>query len=290
MLTCALAACAAEEARIHYPSFEIFTSSRMFKVGAGDLEKVDLAKLSEQLESLDGAHREAADFARQLFPGEHPEDDGTTAELLPKAAPGSRGVLPLAPVVMMKLEPLWQLRSWSDDQVALARDGATILTRIEGVPAVEFASGDDDTNRAALEQLVRWFHGEVARPEQLAAMIFTLDDGPFVGLPYDMESVLPADWSKRIDAHMELRLSEVAREDEAWVMQCVRDGEPIWTRVISGRPLGMVESVGFIDVAPVSVGSYGWHVPFWVSWTYGREQAHLYLDSRGELLFYFLSW
>lgn len=32
------------------------------------------------------------------------------------------------------------------------------------------------------------------------------------------------------------------------------------------------------------------HVPFQVIWTYGREQAHLYLDSESNMLFYYLSW
>ncbi len=78
---------------------------------------------------------------------------------------------------------------------------------------------------------------------------------------------------------------------EPWVMQCLRDGEPAWTRVVSGLPTGEVRDARFVEaVSPRSLGRYGWHVPFRVDWTYGREQAHLYLDAEGELLFYFLSW
>jgi hypothetical protein len=51
-----------------------------------------------------------------------------------------------------------------------------------------------------------------------------------------------------------------------------------------------VVDVGFIDVTPSNLGAYGWRVPFQVNWAFGRERAHLYLDTDGDLLCYFLSW
>jgi hypothetical protein len=80
------------------------------------------------------------------------------------------------------------------------------------------------------------------------------------------------------------------REEENLLMQCLRNGEPAWTRVVSGLPTGEVVDVQFVDVEPGPLGAYDWHIPFRVNWMYGREQAHLYLEPEGELLFYFLSW
>jgi hypothetical protein len=41
---------------------------------------------------------------------------------------------------------------------------------------------------------------------------------------------------------------------------------------------------------PKPVGTYGWIVPMSVKWTYGHEQAYLYVDAKGSFLFYFMSW
>lgn len=279
---------AAGPARLEYPTFEFATSSRMFPLVGGALDRVDLAELAEQLDRVGAINEESRDFAERLT-GTRPRE-GPSAELRPGVEPGERLLYALVPIVMLKLEPLWHAPTWSGEQVELANDAAKIVGRIGGAPVLAFEPGDDAGNRAGLEQLVRWFRGSAARPETLAAMIFTLDDGPFVGLPYAAAPALPAVQRQRIDAHTELSLSQVEREGESWVLQGVRDGEPIWSRVVSGLPIGEVAEVRLLGVAPQELGAYGWHVPFRVDWKYGREQAHLYLDPEGELLFYFLSW
>lgn len=277
-----------------YPTFEAATSSRMFPLLAGDLEKVDLAAMKASLDRLDvvsGAHGEARRFTDQLSPPDPRLRQGPSAELLPKLEPQKKIPYAFAPIVLMKLEPLWSTPTWSEEQVQLANHGASILARVAGAPTPVFALGDHGGNRAGLEQLVRWYDAAVAKPEVLAATIFTLDNGPFIGLPYATESLLPDSQRLRVDELLELRLAKVERDGEPWVMQCVRDGKLAWSRVVSGLPDGEVEDVEFVDVSPIGLGEYGWHVPFKVSWTYGGvEQAHLYLDPAGELRFYFLSW
>jgi hypothetical protein len=121
-------------------------------------------------------------------------------------------------------------------------------------------------------------------------MIFTMDDGPYAGLPHETTVVLPAVESVTLDEHMQLNLAKVERATEPWVFQCVRDGKLQWTRVVSGEPDGQVESATFAEVEPNKTGPYGWHVYFQVDWDFGVEQAHLYVNAKGELICYFLSW
>lgn len=271
-----------------YPTFEIFTSSRMFKFLVGDLKKVDLAEIAKTVAATDEANK-AGKRAGEIVEGTD-KSKRPSAELLPKLPESERSIYALIPVVMMKLAPLWEAKSWSDEQVALATQGGGIIAKITGSPTVEFKKGADAANRANFEKLVRWFHATTAKPECLAAMIFTMDDGPYVGFPHESAALLAGTTTKELDEHTELRLAKVDREGESWVLQCVRDGKPLWSRVVSGLPDGEVAEVGFADTDAKKVGPYGWHVPFWVDWPAGQEQAHLYLDAKGNLLFYFLSW
>jgi hypothetical protein len=272
-------ACSEREARtpptaaesLEYPTFEIFRSSRMFDVMAGDLAAVDLAEMAREsaviADSLAKAESAAAEFAGIDKRGR------PSAELQPSLPEAERPLYCLLPVVMMVLEPLWTNEHWSEAQVEAARNAAAILGRVAGAPKLHFEAGKDAENRAGLEAVVRWFRATASKPECLAAMIFTMDDGPYVG-----------------DTR-ELRLARTDREPEAWVMQCVRGDALEWSRVVSGLPDGEVARAEFYeDPEAEPLGAYGWHVPFWVDWPAGEEQAHLYLDANGKLLFYYLSW
>jgi hypothetical protein len=278
----------ASKEELLYPTFEVSLSSRMFKVLAGDMDKVNLAELAKTVAGLDDANK-AGKAAGESVSGVD-KSQRPSAELLPKLPESERPLYSLLPIVLMKLQPLWDSKVWTDEQVALATQGSQIIGKITGAPTVAFKKGSDAANRAEFEKLVRWFHVTEAKPECLAAMIFTMDDGPYVGLPYEATGALPATITKALDEHSELRLSKVDREGERWVMQCVRDGKPVWARVISGMPDGAVADVGFAKTAPAKLGTHGWHVYFWVDWPMGKEQAHMYLDPSGNLLFYFLSW
>lgn len=168
---------------LEYPTFEAVTSSRMFGLIGSDRDRVDLAEVAEQLETVGEINGTARSFAEQITGTQRSAEP--SAELRPTIPAAERFVYALVPLVMMKLEPRWHTPTWSSERVDLANRAARILARIDGTPPLAFETGDDGGNRAGLETLVRWFHAAAGRPETLAPMIFTLDDGPFVGLPYD---------------------------------------------------------------------------------------------------------
>ncbi len=284
----ASSATSAKTEPLAYPSFEPFLASRMFKMMVGDPAKLDLRKTLADLKKISESMKAGKDAGESVSP--KPSANAPNAALTPPVEIEQRSLYTLLPAVMMRLEPLWQASAWSDEQLALALDAAELLPQFPDGPKLSFAKDKPKENRAELEKLVAWFRAQVARPERYAAMIATMDDGPFVGLPYETAEILPAASTKKLGEKLELHLCKVERPKEPWVLQAVTDGKLLWSRVISGAPNESVRAVEFRPSEAMPLASYGWKAFLAVDWAYGKEACYLYLDPQGRLLFYFLSW
>lgn len=268
-----------------YPSFEPFVAEPMFE-RFGDPRTADLRKLLEQFEVVLRAQKEADELE-----DEEPEPAPTPSAWLEPVLPEEQRMLAsLIPLVFLRLEPLWERATWSVEDVADARTAAEILGRFPEPPTAVFAAGKDAENHAALEGLVRWFRERVRKPEWYAAMLFTLDDGPFVGLPHETDELLPATATLALDERTTLALCRVEREREPWVLQARRGGKPLWTRVLSAAPDESLSAASFLQDHAERVGPYGWQVTLLVTWAQGSQHAEVFLGPDGELSFYFLSW
>jgi hypothetical protein len=278
---------ATPEPPLTYPTYEPFVSTPMFEVLFEDLEHLDLSALAEQVGELSGIKVHSRGPVEPVT-----GDDAQplpSARLSPELPAGERTLYVLLPVVMMKLEPLWGATNWTPEQVTLAKSAATIVGRIEGAPALVFEERKPAENQAALERLVRWFKATATRPECCAAMIFSLDAGPYAGRVFETDEALPAAATQRIDEHLELRLCKVERPAEPCVLQLFRDGALVWSRVLSGAPDGAISEAVFTSQVQ-ALGAYGWRVPFKTRWSHGVDQGQLYLDADGDLLFYSVAW
>ena len=277
----------AQESPLEYPTLEPFFGSKMQQLLFGELDKLDLEDLAKQLGQLGEINREAKNAAEE-FSGTKPP--GPSAALEPRLTHADASVAKMLPIVMAKLRPLWEAKAWTAEQVQLASTAATIVARGSDGPKLTFENGKDAANRAELEKLVRWFDVQLAKPALYAAMIFTMDDGPFAGLPFEAPGILTTDRVIKLDEHLELRLAKSERPKEPWVLQGIRDGVLMWSRVISAAPNESVSEVRFHDAPPAALGKYGWRVSMLASWSYGTEHAPVYIDAKGNFLFYFLSW
>jgi hypothetical protein len=122
-------------------------------------------------------------------------------------------------------------------------------------------------------------------------MISTLDEGPFVGLPYAGNGPCIIRESERLDETAEVRVCE-AQGAGLCVLQLVKAGKTLWTRTISS-PDGPVANLRFVEYAPYRVkamGLYGWKLSLSAEWSGGDELCEVYVSAGGELLFYFLGW
>ena len=272
---------------IVYPTFEPFRASRFTKELYKHPELLDLAELLKDVTDLREA-RDVGKAAGEQAAGKSNKEKVPSALLEPVVEHGER--LPQLPLVLLKLEPLWKLEAWSPAELELARAGAKIVALLPDGPKLAFADGKPKENHEELEKLVRYYDAQLAKPERYAAMIMSMDDGPYVGLTYETTSALSGGTTRKLDDKTELRLTKVDRPGEAWVLQCVREGKPLWSRVISGAPDGIVNEVALSESEPQKLGTYGWKVFLNVKWTYGSERGYLYLDTKAGLLFYFLTW
>lgn len=274
---------------IEFPTFGPFQEARMFKLFAKDVDKVDLAKAAAQQKQIADIQKESREVAEKY--GEQRSRETAGALLLPELENAARAQYSLVPVAMMQIEPLWKVEKWTTEHLARAASPLEYLGSIAGAPQLALKEGKDTENHVQLEKLVRWFDDQIAKPELYASMIITMDDGPFVGLPYAKTGVLEARSTAVLDEKtaMELHLCKDESLPEPWILQVVKAGKPLWTRVFSGSPRGTI-SEAELSKSTKHWPRYGWKAFLKIRWSYGSEMAYLYLSPKGELCFYFLTW
>jgi hypothetical protein len=280
----------AKKEKLTYPTFEPFVLSRMWDVTFGeDIKAFDIEKTVKELEDM----AKVMDSTTEATDGFKPKPrEGAPSALLTPALPTrDRYVFSVLPPVMMKVQPLWSAKKWSAEDVALGTQAAKFVKLLPGAPELAFEIGADGKNHQQMESLVRWFDSAVERPEHYSAMIVTMDFGPYAGLPFEAAAPLPAAQMAAMGDKSELRLCRIEGRKEPWVLQCVREGKLLWSRVLSDSPDESVSEVEFFEEEPVQeVGRYGWKVRLYVTWMNGEETAYVYVDREGKFLFYYMSW
>lgn len=276
-----------EQGAFTYPSVELFRSSRMWEpLLGGEDTSLDLDRsvtlIGVQLTSI----QEANEAVAGLF-GVN-ERTGQSALLNPTVSDEKRVWWMIVPRIVSELSPLFEATEWSEAQLATARTAARFLSLKSYGPHLDFASSSRTKRREELEVLGRWFVAQLQHPERYAAMVCTMDFGPYAGLPHDTDQLLPAHQTVSLDDTRKLRLCKVGGP-EPFVLQCVNGEKLLWSRRISDAPNQTVSRVELLDTPP-ELGPFGWKVHFAVTWENGHELGHLYLDREADFLFYFMSW
>lgn len=260
-----------------FPTFEPFTGFiGIDEVGSvAELE----ASANESLKQFETMDSEVLDFWLASRPCSLPSEM-TIAQ---------RVAAWYVPPAVKLLAPLWRSDPWTADQVEEARAAARILLAFPDAPRPRFAVGDQEQNQADLAEIASWFHRSSMTPEGYAAMLgrHAIDSGPYVGLPTDPADPLSSRGACQIDDKSEFRLYHIERETNPWVFQVVRDGVPLWTRVVC--PSQWFNKLRFLDYSPETVanlGTYGWRVT--LGWD--GEDCDIYLDEEGRLLFFFVGF
>lgn len=207
------------------------------------------------------------------------------AELGPPMPIDRRALYGMLPSFIAMLEPLWDRSSWSDDDVALAREVGKFLHTELGAPDVAFDGGAAD-RAAELRRLTTWFRDELGSVDRYAAMSLTMDDGPFVGVSSEAPAETPAA-SQPLRGELHIEAWKLVRDGSEVAIIAVRRGkDTLWCRRITrgdGTPYAHPR------IAPLTVddlGAYGFRVHFAAA----GEHAHLYVGPDGRFLFYFVSW
>ncbi|MFO0931125.1 MAG: hypothetical protein U1E39_00285 [Planctomycetota bacterium] len=207
------------------------------------------------------------------------------AELGPAMPIDRRAMYGMLPSFVAMLEPLWDRASWSDDDVALAREVGKFLHTELGAPDVAFDGSAADRG-AALRRLTTWFRDELGSVDRYAAMSLTMDDGPFVGVSCEAPAEAPP-VSQQLRGELRIEAWKLGQDGAGVAILAVRRGtDTVWCRRIThgdGTPYARVR------VDPLTVddlGPYGFRIHFAAA----GEHAHLYVGPDGRFLFYFVSW
>ena len=278
----------------HWPSLAPFLASRMSPMFFGEgFEQLDVAQLVGEWNQLDADTQSLLDQAEAELAEQ-------TSKL--QERPGPQAKMPVSgnieeqmwwyhvPPVLQQIRPLAEKPRWSTEDLALARAVASFLSIQARGPRVAFVEGAEQANRLEVWRIADWFRQQCKEPRLYAAMIFTMDDGPFVGLEWSTQEILESSARVELSNEIALSLAEVPDPQEPWVLQCIKNGELLWSRKISDSPQCTVKSVSFSDSQPTPLDEHGWKVHMLADWSGGMEYMHLYVGQQGEFLFYYLSW
>ncbi|MFH1833919.1 MAG: hypothetical protein ABH877_02750 [bacterium] len=189
------------------------------------------------------------------------------------------------PEVMIHLQPLYLETRWTEGHLAVARLAQDFFAMNPDAPHPQFEKGENAKNHAQLEAVAGWFRRQVQDPLRYGAMIRTMSLGPNTGRPTDIDPSRTPVAQRRIDDHLELRLLPIQHGERHVAIAAFRDGEPLWSRLLTERAGDPIDDLCFADRPPVQLGTYGWLVNL-----RDGESYSLYLDRDGGFLFYFASW
>lgn len=271
------------------PSLAPFQVSRFWDVFRDEQSgRVDLDALVEQMATVYEIKASSQEVAAEYGPQPH---KGAPQALM-KDVPGTaeRARWSAAPYALQALFELHGENTWDEQQVARAESASSVLKGLKRVPRMRWDAGDMEGCRKTIRAIVRWYEDRLAEPEHFAAMIFTQDDGPFVGLKHKARKLLPEVGSVPLGDDLVLSLGRDKKGAEPFVLQCARGKRVLWSRTISDSPYQTVHDVSFRDEPPTALDGLGWKVHLRVQWRNGAEYAHAYIDAEGQLVCYFMSW
>jgi hypothetical protein len=170
---------------------------------------------------------------------------------------------------------------WSSQDLALARVVSEILSLIPNGPRMDLQDENHEHNRGQIRRFWRWFHDNSKKPEIYAVLIFTLDDGPLIGLP---PSGSPADIKHRVPIRKGVEVRLLQDNSKQWLLEGWEKETKTWSRALCGHNGEPLRSI--IAVGPKDHGEWGWVLHFMAD----SEHLHVYLDKNGKFLFYYHSW
>ena len=268
---------------VAFPALEVFQRSRFWKPPRERLRRAGLTEdaltaLDQELTVLRMNHELTIEAGREAQGDGRPEGEPLGA----KAPEDLRLWMWQVPMVLDELRPLWDTLEWDAAQHQRALVAARFFGRQDGGRTLRFVEGKHAENQLQLEQLMAWFRVEAGKPERLALMLISDQDGPW---PLDDAKAATKDAETAtldFEGGRRLALRHDGKLDGPWMLQLVEGKKALWTQALSRVP-GDAE-LRFAG-EPQAVGERGWVL----SLDSGRAHT-LHLDAKGQPLFYFSAW
>ena len=200
----------------------------------------------------------------------------------------------IIPMVFYKSRNLFSKESWSIEEIEQGQQISKFLAKLADKPDLEIKSSDQETFRKGLVRLRDWFASMCQDNKTLASMIFTLDDGPFIGIDIDVSNFPKM---KIIESapipgkKASFVLMADGNQPEPIVIGIVNEDKLVrWIKRYSNSPQGRITDSWLQKPAIYRVEGYGYAVALMTEGSSGTERSHVYLDESLNLRFYYVSW
>lgn len=207
----------------------------------------------------------------------------------------------IIPMVFYRARNLFAKNSWTIAEIKQGRDISTFFARLTGKeelkigkPEVKIEKLDQASFRQGLVTLRNWFVALCQDNRTLAAMVYTMNDGPFFGADVDAERVAEMKVVESIplpDQEARFILLRDRGPSEPMVFGIINADNSIrWLKRLSAAPKGRINSAAFVQRTIYKLEGYGYICTLMVAWNGSMERGSVYLDDALNLRFYYLSW
>lgn len=200
----------------------------------------------------------------------------------------------IVPMVFYKSRGLFTKRSWASEELKQGQLISSFLARLADRPELTISRLDQDTFRRGLVRLRDWFVSLCQDNQTLAAMIFTLDSGPFFGSEGDSLRLteMKLIGSVRIPGQRaRFVLVTDGKQPEPMIVGVVNEDESVrWLVRLSGLRQGRLVTAPLRNDIARKVEGYGWTLDLMAERLSRNIRCRIYLDESLNLRFYYLSW
>ena len=195
------------------------------------------------------------------------------------------------PMVFYRSRHLFVPQQWTKADIEEGRTISRFFARLARQPDLEIKANDPRGFEQGLRRLSQWFGGLCQNNEDLAAMMFTLDDGPYRGQKVDEKKFM--EW-KRVGSAIlpgskaRFVLMTDNRAPEPMIIGVLNaDNSLLWARRLSSKSVGdgHLASAQLTSRAATQLEGYGYKLTMRMG-----ESSVVYLDKDFQLRFYFVSW
>jgi hypothetical protein len=200
----------------------------------------------------------------------------------------------IIPVVFYKSRHLFSKESWTAEEIEQGQQISDFFAKLTGKDELKIKGTGQVTFSEGLVRLRDWFASMCRDNKTLASMIFTLDDGPFLGFNLDINEypklrLLESEAIPGAKASFVL-MADWTRPDPMIIGVLNEDKSVRWLKRFSNAPRGRIIEAELQKPAVHKLEGYGYVIALMTDGTSGRERSSVYLDESLNLRFFYVSW
>ena len=247
------------------------------------LTKAYFEELLEQMETMQ-------DRMNSIMEGSSGFDEGSFS-----AVPQNDGRLFMIPTLLSGVRHLFHPPPWTTEERELGEAFGSFLARYLDRNELRVDASSDAVFERDLRNIKRWVDDLMNDEMAVASMISMFDDGPFSGVSEEISDVSGLEELGFVELSAALGKVGLYQNDDgkSSIIMCriAPENTVAWAiRLIAGEGHEIWAPIGFSKNAVEFDEGFGFKLNMYATWLYGTERMTTYLDTTGDLRFFFLSW